>query len=106
MAGPHLTREVSAGCRMHQSDPREGQDVILRPLAAKAILQPRTISGASEEVLARWQRRSDDASRALMPTRQATVRTQDPQDAAAKLMRTTLNNISPKPKLGVESRAP
>jgi hypothetical protein len=81
---------------------QSGQGFIEALLQSKFAAEDR---GASEEVLARWQRRIDDASRALMPTGQATERARDPQDAAAKLMR-TLNNISTKPKLGEASRVP
>jgi hypothetical protein len=81
---------------------QSGQGFIEALLQSKFAAEDR---GASEEVLARWQRRIDDASRALMPIGQATERARDPQDAAAKLMR-TLNNISTKPKLGEASRVP
>jgi hypothetical protein len=81
---------------------QSGQGFIEALLQSKFAAEDR---GASEEVLARWQRRIDDASRALMPTGQAAERARDPQDAAAKLMR-TLNNISTQPKLGEASRVP
>ena len=62
-------------------------------------------SGASAEEIARLERRVDLASKALMPVASSTERLRDPLDAASRLMR-TLNNVSPKPKLGADGRVP
>jgi hypothetical protein len=48
MAGPHLPREVSAWCRMHQSHPREGRDVILRRLATGLRYMHISIEGSMD----------------------------------------------------------
>jgi hypothetical protein len=62
-------------------------------------------SGASAEDIARLERRVNLASKALMPVASSTERLRDPQDAASRLMR-TLNNVNPRPKLGVDGRVP
>jgi hypothetical protein len=62
-------------------------------------------SGASVEDIARLKRRVNLASKALMPVASSIERLRDPQDAASRLMR-TLNNVNPRPKLGVNSRVP